>query len=153
MYRPIYLLTFHALLRVGEYTVRGTELGHTLMQDDIYFSIENNKIQKLLIRLKHYKHPKNPVTLSLSPLLRTQYCPVIALATYFSQRAPVRGSLFLNIDDPPLTTTQFSSMLKMSVIDAGLNLNKYKPHNFRIGETTRAHEQNLSESKIQEIGK
>lgn len=153
MYKAIYLLAFHALLRVGEYTVRGSERGHTLSQDDIHFSVKNNIIQKLLIRMRHYKHSKNPVTLSLSPLPVRQYCPVLALASYLSQRAPVKGPLFLGIDNSPLTTAQFSSVLKMSVIDAGLDPSKYKPHSFRIGGTTRAHELNLSESKIQEIGR
>lgn len=153
MYRAMFLLAFHALLRVGEYTTRGSDWGHVIKRENIHFTVKNKRIHELTIKMPHFKHSIHPVTLALTPAKKHQFCPVASLATYVISRGPIKGPLFINCDGSPVSMSQFSRIFRQSVEDAGLDPVFYKPHSLRIGATTWIHQLNLSDSRIQEVGR
>lgn len=153
MYKAMFLIAFYALLRVGEFTTHAKQGGHTLLRKDISFEYEGQTLKGVLLHLKHFKHSKRPVTLSVKASHKLSMCPVAALRAYTRQRCSCKGPLFVNQDCSPVTSYQFSAILRQGIIDMGLNPKVYKPHSLRIGGATRAHQANLSESQIMALGR
>ena len=53
-------------------------------------------------------------------------------------RPSVHGPLFVFADKSAVSTSYFSDVLRRCVQAAGLPINSYKPHSFRIGGATMA---------------
>lgn len=152
MYKAMFLLAFHALLRVSEFTTRGKQLGHAIQKEDVSIEASKGTLSTMHVRIRHFKHSKGPVTLSLKAH-PSALCPVHALSNYLLVRHPYKGPLFINQDSTPVTSYQFTSFLHQAVSDIGLNARLYKPHSFRIGGATLAHQTNMSESQIKALGR
>ena len=104
------------------------------------------------IHMKQFKHSKQPVTLTIKPS-NLKLCPVGALQKYLGLRGKRPCPLFLNPSKHPVQSIVFTNILKRVVVLSGLSSNQYKPHSFRIGATTWAHSLNMSDSKIQSLGR
>ena len=81
-----------------------------------------------------------------------QICPVALLYRYIQQRPCVDGPLFCHFNGQPLTRFQFSSVLAKVIKCLGI---KQVVHlnSFRIGATTLACQQNISDQDIQAMGR
>ena len=82
MIKAMFLLAFHGLLRIGEFTVKN-EQNHTLQMADIQFG--QNNISKVcsyvIITFQYFKHSKgHPVVLKIQA--SSGHCPVSSLQTY-----------------------------------------------------------------------
>ena len=152
LYKAMFLLAFYAFLRVGEYTCRGKSSKNVISFHNVTMYKTRNKVSRITIHLDHFKHSKQSVTLSLKSS-SSKLCPVRALHAYLKLRGKRPGPLFLDLYRCPVQTIDFSKILKRVVIFSGLSANFYKPHSFRIGATTWAHSLNMSDSKIQSLGR
>ena len=149
----MFLLAFHALLRVGEYTIRGNLLGHVIRNHDVKFEWVDGSLQNLIVKLRHFKHSSRSVTLSIRAVFTSPCCPVTKMAEYMHIRAPSTSPLFINQDASPVTSSQFASFLRFGVLDIGLSPKLYKPHSFRIGGATLAHQANFTETQLKTLGR
>ena len=152
MLKAMYLIAFHAFLRVGEFTCSNAKkTGHTLCVEDILFSYRLGDISGLEITFKSYKHSKGKQqTVFISCCKHdSNECPVHALHDYLILRMPSKGPLFTFMDDTPISRSFFTQQLKLSLAWAGCSTKSYKGHSFRIGAATSALMAGLAESKIQ----
>lgn len=153
LYSAMILLAFHALLRIGEYTLVNSKKPHTLKLSNISFDHSKVKTQ-MLINFEHFKHSKQTATLALDSSSHPMHCPVKAMQTYLKIRPKQSGKyLFVNNDHTPVSSGQFGKIFKEIIIFCNLSPNTYKPHSLRIGGATWAHSRNLSDSKIQQMGR
>ena len=154
MIKAMFLLAFHGLLRIGEFTVKNNEQNHTLQMADIQFG--QNKISKVcsyvIITFRSFKHSKgHPVVLKIQASFGN--CPVSSLQTYVCVRPTVPGPLFVFADKSAVSASYFSDVLRRCVLAAGLPINSYKPHSFRVGGATMAAQKGYSEVQIAEMGR
>ena len=158
MLKAMFLLAFHAFLRVGEMTKTGSKQSHFLLLRNINLIRDKQaNLQNVEISIPHYKHSSghsNTLLVSKnkwSPSL----CPIAALDDYLTLRKHSNASdpLFSFFDSQPISRQFFSNQLNTSLKWSGLSLAKYKAHSFRIGAATTAATQGLSESQIQLMGR
>ena len=154
LYRSMLTLAFHALLRIGEFTVRGNMSNHTLKVQNIKFIQCARKPVELQVTIPHFKHSKRPVTLSLQVNVSSRFCPVRLLSLYLKARQSGKSDiLFVNQSGTPISSYRFTRVFRDCITDLGLNASTYKPHSLRIGGATLAHECNYSESQIASLGR
>ena len=99
MLRSMFLLAFHAFLRIGEITVHGRNRRDTVVQlKDLTISSS-----ELTLSMSHFKHNTSlrPVILSVSAT-HGQCCPVRALCRFMLVRGQVEGPLFAFADASPV---------------------------------------------------
>ena len=65
LFCAMYSLAFHALLRVGEYTVTDTS-AHVIKFEALTFQIKRSKIVRCSIKLPHNKYSLEPTDLDIS---------------------------------------------------------------------------------------
>lgn len=154
LFRAMFLLAFHAFLRVGEITSRNDKNAHLLQFSDIKFSRVRGK-DSLVLTMSSYKHnvSKQPVSLEIFPILNSLYCPVMAIKKYLALRGHRDGPLFCDQILNPITRSEFCSVLKAALSFAGYDTKKYKAHSFRIGAATTAHSMGIPESQIKVMGR
>lgn len=139
MLKSMYLLAFHAFLRVGEFTVNGksTQMASSVVcVHDVHFIHEaaaNHVAFEL--KLSGYKHSKGKCqTLYIERNVKeTNMCPVHALWSYLQLRGETMGPIFSFMDGSPVSRSYFTQQLKLSLIWAGYDTQFYKGHGFRIG--------------------
>lgn len=152
LFRAMYSLAFHALLRVGEYTVTDAS-AHVIQFKALTFQVKGHIILSCTINLPHYKHSLKPASLTIPKSGVSAICPVANLFRYCNIRGTTDGPLFLTENGTPITSRQFSRGLKISIRDLGLPSHLYTPHSFRIGGASFAQQCNYSESRIQSLGR
>lgn len=157
MFRAMFLLAFHAFLRVGEITSTGAKSQHYLLRKHIVLGKAANTSDTLEITFPHYKHTVNPssiLTISKNEIDQ-QSCPVFALTQYLSLRKHETENipLFSFMDGVPVSRTFFTQQLQLSLKWAGLSFAVYKSHSFRIGAASFCASKGFSESQIQLMGR
>ena len=75
-------------------------------------------------------------------------CPVHLLLDYLQLRGPCAGPLFLHEAWQPVSRKAFPDLLALVFPHSGLPLGRYKSHSFRIGASSLAAEQGLSDTQI-----
>lgn len=154
LYSAMFTLAFHALLRIGEYTVSSATSNHTLLMNHVELLYKSSTLDKMLISIPHYKHSLRPVTLSIKANAQSQYCPVILMNKYLKVRKSAKSSiLFVSELGIPITSYVFSKVFKTCILDLNLDTSLYKPHSLRIGGASLAHELNYSDSQIAALGR
>ena len=151
--KSMYLLAFHAFLRVGEFTCsKAGKNGHMLLVEDVQFKYSSSNLTG--VTFKSYKHSKGKSqTLFIACCSHEcdQY-PVHALHAYFCLRKPVQGPIFTFMDGSPISRAYFTKQLNLSLASAGCSTTRYKGHCFRKGAATSALSLGIAESKIQTTG-
>ena len=150
--KAMYSLAFHALLRVGEFTSSTTSVSPNLL---MYHQIEldiNNKFLK--ITFYQYKHSNGhfPIVLKLSCQDNIS-CPITNMASYFRSRGSTPGPLFCFPGGHPVSNPAFISLFRLSLKIAGLDVNRYKGHSFRIGKATELAQSGVPDQDIQARGR
>lgn len=158
--KAMYLLAFHAFLRVGEITGQLPPKGNNLQLSNIKFTFDNSQLPVAIeIRMSQFKHSSGkhiPVLLVQQNTSQNDLCPVKALWEYLKLRMTNMSSpqpLFSLMDDLPLSRQFFTSQLRLSLSYLGLSWKNYKSHSFRIGAATTAASMNIPEDKIQQMGR
>ena len=140
----MFLLAFHAFLRIGEITVHSrTRSEYVIQLADVTISHSH-----IVLVLCHFKHTTSgrPVTLYISQT-HNKYCPVQALSRFLN------GPLFAFANASPVSRNYFCQYLLKALEWVGLDPSKYKAHSFRIGAATTAADMGMSETQIQSMGR
>lgn len=157
MFQAMYLVAFHAFLRVGEITGAPPPNGNCLTVNDIKFI--NKDKAGLEIHMSKYKHSAGKHIPSLFIPTNTHnksFCPVHCLWVYLELRGKENSKvqpLFSFMDNKPISRSFFNNQLQLSLKYTGLNVNSYKAHSFRIGAATNAWAHGFSEEQIQQMGR
>ena len=150
MLQSMFLLAFHAFLRIGEITVHSRTRSEFVIQlTDVTISHSH-----IVLVLCHFKHNTSgrPVTLHISQT-HNKYCPVQALSRFPKVRGSFNGLLFAFANASPISRNYFCQYLRKALECVGLNPSKYKAHSFRIGAATTAADMGMSETQIQSMGR
>lgn len=157
MLKAVFLLAFHAFLRLGEILTRSPhDRSKVLQVQDIKISIKDGKPYDLTLTLRSFKNIKHnlPVTLSLEPNhMQPSLCPVQALITYRQYYRHNSGPLFQFVNGTAVSHNFVVRNLSSVLNFLGLNANLYKGHSFRIGAATHAASLGWSESQIRRLGR
>jgi hypothetical protein len=159
--KAMYLLAFHAFLRVRDVTGPLPPKGNILRLNNIKFVFDASLIPTAVeIHMSQFKHSYGKHTSILHAQenkLQKDLCPVKALWDYLQLRTVKDiGSfkpLFSFMDELPLSRQFVTSQLRFSLSYLGLCWEHYKGHSFRIGAATRAASMNIPEDKIQQMGR
>lgn len=136
LFHAMFVLAFHAFLRVGEITKTAGSTQHYLLAKHLTF---NSSASENLVRLKipNSKHSKQIATLIIRPnLLKPLVCPYLACKNYLDARKHLSlcDPLFSFMDGSPVSR-KFSTQLKLCLSTCKLNEHFYHKHRFRIGAT------------------
>lgn len=156
LYKAMYLLAFHAFLRVGEIT-SNMNSKPCLSFSSIEFELMTNREPiGMKLTLKEFKHHrgKDPIIFHLSSSQSdSDLCPVKAMWDYCSVRGSLDGPLFVFSDLHPVSRQSFSNQLKICLIFLKYDTKLYKTHSFRIGAASWAKAKGVSDDQIQLMGR
>ena len=79
-------------------------------------------------------------------------CPVAAVLSYVTQRGVDSGPFFRYTKDRALTREWFVSDVRLALQSAGIQLQGYSGHSFRIGAATMAAQCGLQDSLLKMLG-
>jgi hypothetical protein len=152
LFSAMFLLAFHAFLRVGEFTTRSASShAETLQRSDISFPGTSG----VLVTLHYFKGntSRTPFQILIPPSSVSSHCPVTAIRLFTIARGAAPGPLFVHSDGSPVLRAQFSVHLARSLDALGLSQANLRPHSFRIGAATSACAEGVSDSVIQRLGR
>lgn len=155
MLKAMYLLAFHAFLRVGEMALNKSK-SHVLQFSDVQIFMSGNMPASMEITFRSFKGNYNirPVILAIQAKKNERStCPVAAVHQYIQLRGPVSGPLFTFPGSLPVSYQFFSSCLKNSLAWAGVCTHQYTSHSFRIGAASTAAASGVSDEEIQQMGR
>jgi site-specific recombinase XerD len=152
MYKTMFLLPFHAFLRIGEITnISSTHHNKNL----IYLNQVNldYKEDSVSIRFEHYKHKSSslPFTINIEGQ-QGSYNIAKEVAKYLSMRGLQAGPLFI-YRSSAITRSFFNNTFNQALKSAMLSSSQYKTHSFRIGAATHCLRKGYTMSQIQYMGR
>ncbi|XP_078329270.1 integrase/recombinase xerD homolog isoform X1 [Crassostrea virginica] len=154
--RALFLLAFHAFLRLGEVAVKSSQKSHLVLQrQDVTFDYNGPQLAAVQIIMRKHKTNKDhsPLVISLQSIPNSPYCPVNALFEYLNSAKHTSGPLFQTVDALPISYSKVSAHLKSTVQFIGLDPDNFKGHSFRIGAATYAASLGFSDNLIQKLGR
>ena len=155
MFKAMFLLAFHAFVRIGEIAHNGKEANILKITDLTFFKQGNQNPSRMGIHFHTFKGHCNtsPITLSLKPKVLTLYCPVQTLYNYLQMCGAHTGCIFRFPDGPTVSYSYFCTILKQTLHAAGYSSAHFKSHSFRIGAASTAASQGVAEVDIQAMGR
>ena len=156
MFKAAFTLAFCAFLRVSEFTVPSKsamlDASRTLLWQDVILIDE--KECHIVLKVTKANQSGNKVVMQLQAS-SSDLCPVSALRHYIKQcPSKLSGPFFVHFDQSPLTRFQFSQVLRKAICFSGIpNGNQYKSHSFRIGASSQAFVNKLTEEEIKNMGR
>ena len=156
MLAAMFLLAFHAFLRIGE-ICQNRENSNVLQLQDIQF-LQNvqKQLSHLEITFRSFKSNYNirPVILSLRANSQdAEACPVHSLYQFIQLRGTCSGPLFCFPPNLPVTCAHFCSCFNQALAWPGLPTSRFKSHSFRIGAASTAAAQGVPDEGIQHMGR
>lgn len=153
--RAMFLLAFHAFLRVGEMTTTQNKSSTQIIQvSDVSFSYTQGHVDSMTIIITHFKHNDlHPFTLYIPIQGEPEFCPVRAIQKYIRLNRHTVGPLFQFSDGTPVSRGYFATTLRNTLAFLRLDTDRYKGHSFRIGAATSAAAKGMSEVLIQKLGR
>ena len=150
--KAMYLLAFHAFLRVGEITASPHNLGYENVQ---FLFDDRRKLTgcEVSVVLSKHSNGKSHILQLNCNTAELVLCPVNALFEYCRLRGSACGPLFAFMDMSPISRRYFTQQFTLSVQWSGLSPRLYKAHSFRIGAATAAASIGVSEDMIQRMGR
>ena len=153
MYKAMFLLAFHACLRIGEITSKPGQQHNLHMSDVTFLHLPSSPLDSILITFRSFKHSKPHDIKQLEVVEVPETRPVQSLKVYLSLRGPSPGPLFMWQDTLPVTYSQFTKVLTSALNFAGYSTSHNKSHSFRIGQATLALQQGLTQLQIMKLGR
>ncbi len=155
LYKAMFLLAWHACLRVSEFTF-AADNPHCLTLGNLQ-SVKGEKDMVVSYKLlfTSFKHksghcPAIELAMDTNNLIM---CPVLALKTYIALRGEGQGPLFCWKNGLPVSRTSFSKILKRCLAVVNPQLSGYNTHSFRLGRATQAWEDNMPVEKLVILGR
>lgn len=141
----MYLLAFHAFLRIGGITGPIPPKGNSLALGNVKFIFDRtNTPSAVEIHTSQFKHSSGkhiPVLLVQSNELPGNMSPVKALWDYLQIRGhetKKEQPLFSFMNNGVVSRKFFTDQLQVCLKYVGLSMKNYKSHSFRIGAATTA---------------
>ena len=157
IFQAMFLLMFHAFLRVGEVTLATNGSADNLLRrKDISFrkSDKGTPLSATLVirNSKHHFGANFRIVLRAS---NSKFCPVIRLAAYLDNHPSFpEAPLFQTPNGLPISPTFFNKVLSKALSSAGHTQAYVRSHSFRIGAATHALAVGeLSEEQIRKLGR
>lgn len=156
LFKAMFLVAFHAFLRVGEITVRSpADLGMNVLQlQNVKFRKQGGCLVAMEITIVQWKArgsaPPCKINIPCSNTLAA--CPVASMASFVTARGVKAGPLFLSEKGRPVTRGSFSEVLKKALHSIGIK-EHYTSHSFRIGAATNAALLGFPNAEIQRLGR
>ncbi|KAK3088509.1 hypothetical protein FSP39_020005 [Pinctada imbricata] len=154
--KAMYLLAFHAFLRIGEITGTKDNHGNCIRKENVkILSSPDEQNKHIELTFSTFKHSagKHIPTIVIKENSIQNLCPVKAICDYCNLRDSKDGPFFKFMDDSPVSRQYFTQHLQASLAWAGYDYKHYKGHSFRIGAATTAAEKGINEEKIQAMGR
>jgi integrase len=150
MLKAMFILAFHAFLRIGEITVISP-----LVNNLNLLSYEQVKLKgkAMEIEFRHYKHSTgqtSSITITATP---DRDCPIKTMEEYFQVRGNTPGPLFSTATGGPITRSFFNEQLRLTLAFCRYPSTKFTSHSFRIGAATTAAAQGRSDAQIRLLGR
>ena len=149
-------MAFFAFLRCGEFTQESptsyNKDKHLSMGEIAVDSHENPTVMTIFLRSSKTDQFGQGTTLYVGRG-DTQLCPISAMMHYLAAQPTVPGPLFINQGGTPLTKQSFTTHVHQALKATGINTQGYKGHSFRIGATTTAAVNGVSDSLIKTLGR
>ena len=150
----IFLTLYHALLRVGEITVRSSSNPSPVLNlSDCTFHYAKATPTAFTLSISHFKHNKSKKPFSIRVASARTYCPVKALEAYLRIRGNKAGPLFCTPSGKPMTRQCVDEALKRTLTFVGLDKRLYQCHSFRIGSASNLAIEGYSDDQIQRFGR
>lgn len=130
MYTCLFLIMYHACLRISEVTVSKTN-NHTLTYQQS--KLKNNTLQITLNSYKHSRQRHNQIRI---PQTKGKHCPVMAFNKFIRVRGKEPGPLFLDVNNKGLTRSNVAAVLQKCLSTVVAKPSNYNTHSFRIGKIT-----------------
>ncbi len=151
--QAMFLLAFHAFLRVGEITVSSHSANHALLYQDISFEFVGGKVSGIIISLEHFKHSSAQARMFVKANSASHLCPANALLAFLKLRGAHQGPLFTIAPRCAVSRSFFSQALSSVIQYIGLDPRRYKSHSFRIGAATTAQLLGHTSQEIKSMGR
>ena len=149
-------LAFFGFLRCAEFTVPSqSEYNpdtHLSLQDIAIDSIESPALIQVTIKQSKTDPFRTGVQMFLAKTGK-EICPVSAILPYLALRGPTQGPLFTYQDGSYLTRQTFTTSLRRTLLQAGIDDSNYAAHSFRIGAATTAKDAGISDVHVKMLGR
>ena len=144
LYRSMFTLAYHGLLRPGEVTYTP----HAIKVQHVYFVYENVHLYLHSSKAKTGPFPQKVV---VAP--QPGICLVTDLHTYLQVRPCIPGALFRKENGLPVHYHELLDLMDRLAKFLDLPTDRFKPHSFCIGATTDLHLKGYSSQVIQKKGR
>ena len=149
-------LCFFGFLRAGEITVSNDGAYdpsvHLSVGDIAVDDARTPRVLRVAIKQSKTDPFRHGIDLFIGRT-STDLCPVAALLSYLVVRGRSPGPLFRYADGRVLTRQRFVKAVRDALEEAGLTLDKYCSHSFRIGAATTAAARGIEHSVIKTLGR
>lgn len=151
LFKSAFSLCFHGMFRVSELTFKGPNFSdHAITSQNVAFV--NGGVEVFLQTSKTDQHGAG-VTIFIPSQDDISVCPVNSLLAFKAVRGNQYGPLFRHFDKSPLTSYQFSAMLKNALKTLGIIDSKITSHSFRIGMATALAMESVGDEQIKKLGR
>ena len=151
LFSTVFSAACFGFMRVGELVVHSKDsvTSRVVQLSDVIL-----RGSEVMLNIRFSKTDQNgrSVSLIFTSCQDQQICPVALLYRYIQQRPCIDGPLFCHFNGQPLTRFLFSSVLAKVIKFLGIK-QVVRPHSLRIGATTLACQQNISDEDIQAMGR
>lgn len=154
--KAMYLMAFHAFLRVGEITSTSSSPKNIISFTSVNFLLTGEHPFAVLLDMSHFKHHTGKSCHKFQincNVKNVDLCPVHAVWEYCKMRGIQNGPLFCFMDGKPIPRQYFTRQLQLSLQWAGCDTAVYKGHSFRIGAASSAAMMGISSDNIQLMGR
>lgn len=149
----LFLLAFHAFLRIGEICSRSLKRKENVITlADLFVPIDRDRIYVTLTKFKH-SAKQGAQSITVKAYRHKQFCPVRACHIFLKVRGSNSGPLFQFASGKPYTRRAFDTKLRQCLNFCGFSTSVYKGHSFRIGAATDAAERGCSDAQIRTLGR
>lgn len=153
LFKTAYLLAYFGLLRVSELVFTSNMYAtRPLMANDMHIE-QDGQALRVTIRVSKTNQYGNPTILRIPAAGDRNFCCVAAVTEYLKVRPDNALYFFCHADSSPLTRSQFSGVLSKTIHYAGLPVDKFRTHSFRIGRATTLASQGISNETIKLLGR
>ena len=118
---------------------------------DVAISEDNRVLRVLLKRSKTDQFMRGVEV--LVGTTGNDLCPVDAVREYVAHRGTTLGPFFRVAEGVPLTKARFMELVRSALTQAGVPVEGYSGHSFRVGAATAASQAGIPDSVIQALGR
>ncbi|XP_066437473.1 uncharacterized protein [Eleutherodactylus coqui] len=148
LFRAAFMLAFFAALRISELVPASKKKVGGLLFNDVL--LLNDTLRVRVSRSKTDIYGRGE-WLSIGSL-GARWCPVDTVRRYLASRV-TSGQFLVHASGLPLTRFQFSSVLRASLREVGLEASEFGTHSFRIGAATTAELGGMNEVEVKRLGR